>query len=176
MHADHHDHHGEEEVHVTTGGYVTGFILAVILTVIPFWLVMGDVIQDRSTAVMVLGLFAVVQVVVHMYFFLHMNGKIQGGWTMMSTIFAVVFVAITLAGTLWVMFHMNTNMMPKHTELPVLAQPAAPAAAAAVEVAPAPATPAAVEATEATPAVDAAAPAAQQQPAEAAHPGHSSKE
>ncbi len=161
MHADHHDHHGEEEVHVTTGGYVTGFILAVILTVIPFWLVMGDVIQDRSTAVMVLGLFAVVQVVVHMYFFLHMNGKIQGGWTMMSTIFAVVFVAITLAGTLWVMFHMNTNMMPKHTELPVLAQPAAPAA---------------VEATEATPAVDAAAPAAQQQPAEAAHPGHSSKE
>lgn len=168
MHADHHDHHGEEEVHVTTGGYVTGFILAVILTVIPFWLVMGDVIQDRSTAVMVLGLFAVVQVVVHMYFFLHMNGKIQGGWTMMSTIFAVVFVAITLAGTLWVMFHMNTNMMPKHTELPVLAQPAAPAAAAAVEVA--------VEATEATPAADAAAPAAQQQPAEAAHPGHSSKE
>jgi cytochrome o ubiquinol oxidase operon protein cyoD len=161
MHADHHDHHGEEEVHVTTGGYVTGFILAVILTVIPFWLVMGDVIQDRSTAVMVLGLFDVVQVVVHMYFFLHMNGKIQGGWTMMSTIFAVVFVAITLAGTLWVMFHMNTNMMPKHTELPVLAQPAAPAA---------------VEATEATPAVDAAAPAAQQQPAEAAHPGHSSKE
>lgn len=161
MHADHHDHHGEEEVHVTTGGYVTGFILAVILTVIPFWLVMGDVIQDRSTAVMVLGLFAVVQVVVHMYFFLHMNGKIQGGWTMMSTIFAVVFVAITLAGTLWVMFHMNTNMMPKHTELPVLAQPAAPAA---------------VEATEATPAVDAAAPAVQQQPAEAAHPGHSSKE
>ncbi len=54
---------------------------------IPFWLVMGEVIQDRSTAVMVLGLFAVVQVVVHMYFFLHMNGKIQGGWTMMSTIF-----------------------------------------------------------------------------------------
>ncbi len=174
MHADHHDHHGEEEVHVTTGGYVTGFILAVILTVIPFWLVMGDVIQDRSTAVMVLGLFAVAQVVVHMYFFLHMNGKIQGGWTMMSTIFAVVFVAITLAGTLWVMFHMNTNMMPKHTELPVLVQPAAPAAAPAVEVAPA--APATVEATEATPAVDAAAPAAQQQPAEAAHPGHSSKE
>ncbi len=174
MHADHHDHHGEEEVHVTTGGYVTGFILAVILTVIPFWLVMGDVIQDRSTAVMVLGLFAVVQVVVHMYFFLHMNGKIQGGWTMMSTIFAVVFVAITLAGTLWVMFHMNTNMMPKHTELPVLAQPAAPAAAPAVEVAPA--ATAAVEATEAAPAVDAASPAAQQQPAEAAHPGHSSKE
>ena len=117
LHAGHDDHHGEEEIHVTTGGYVTGFILAVILTVIPFWLVMAKVIDNRATAAMVLGLFAAVQVVVHMYFFLHMNGKIQGGWTMLSTIFSVVFVAITLAGTLWVMFHMNTNMMPSHTEM-----------------------------------------------------------
>lgn len=145
MHA---DHHGEEEVHVTTSGYVTGFILAVILTVIPFWLVMSDVIQDRSTAVMVLGLFAVVQVVVHMYFFLHMNGKMEGGWTMMSTIFAVVFVAITLAGTLWVMFHMNANMMPSHAELPALAQPAVAGENLPSAVQPGPATPA-VEQSEA---------------------------
>lgn len=132
LHAGHDDHHGEEEIHVTTGGYVTGFILAVILTVIPFWLVMAKVIDNRATAAMVLGLFAAVQVVVHMYFFLHMNGKIQGGWTMLSTIFSVVFVAITLAGTLWVMFHMNTNMMPNHTDLPPVDQPAvaAPAPAA----------------------------------------------
>lgn len=132
LHAGHDDHHGEEEIHVTTGGYVTGFILAVILTVIPFWLVMAKVIDNRATAAMVLGLFAAVQVVVHMYFFLHMNGKIQRGWTMLSTIFSVVFVAITLAGTLWVMFHMNTNMMPSHTDLPPVDQPAvaAPAPAA----------------------------------------------
>lgn len=132
LHAGHDDHHGEEEIHVTSGGYVTGFILAVILTVIPFWLVMAKVIDNRATAAMVLGLFAAVQVVVHMYFFLHMNGKIQGGWTMLSTIFSVVFVAITLAGTLWVMFHMNTNMMPSHTNLPPVDQPAvaAPAPAA----------------------------------------------
>ncbi|MGE6211086.1 cytochrome o ubiquinol oxidase subunit IV [Comamonas aquatica] len=143
LHAGHDDHHGEEEIHVTTGGYVTGFILAVILTVIPFWLVMAKVIDNRATAAMVLGLFAAVQVVVHMYFFLHMNGKIQGGWTMLSTIFSVVFVAITLAGTLWVMFHMNTNMMPSHTDLPPVDQPAvaapAPAAEAAVQPAAEPA-------------------------------------
>ena len=132
LHAGHDDHHGEEEIHVTTGGYVTGFILAVILTVIPFWLVMAKVIDNRATAAMVLGLFAAVQVVVHMYFFLHMNGKIQGGWTMLSTIFTVIFLAIAISGTLWVMFHMNTNMMPSHTDLPPVDQPAvaAPAPAA----------------------------------------------
>ena len=176
MHADHHDHHGDNEIHVSTSGYVTGFILAVILTVIPFWLIMADVIQDRATAAMVLGLFAIVQVVVHMYFFLHMNGKIEGGWTMMSTIFAVVFVAITLAGTLWVMFHMNTNMMPEHKDIPSLSQPAP---APVVEAAPAVEAPVAAE--EAAPAADAAevaAPeAAAQEPAApaepAVHSGHS---
>ena len=121
LHAGHDDHHGEEEIHVTTGGYVTGFILAVILTVIPFWLVMAKVIDNRATAAMVLGLFAAVQVVVHMYFFLHMNGKIQGGWTMLSTIFTIVFLAVTIIGTLWVMFHMNANMMPAHAN-PMAAQ------------------------------------------------------
>lgn len=106
-----------------------GFVLSIILTAIPFWLVMGNIISDRSTAVMVLGGFAVVQILVHMVFFLHMNGKIEGGWTLLSTIFTVVFVAIGIAGTLWVMFHMNTNMMPQHT---MPADPAAQTAPAVV--------------------------------------------
>lgn len=114
IHAGHDDHHDHDDLHVTMGDYVKGFILAVILTAIPFYLVMNNVITDRSTAVAVLGLFAVIQVLVHMVYFLHMNGKIQGGWTMLSTIFTVIFLAIAIAGTLWVMFHMNTNMMPGH--------------------------------------------------------------
>ncbi|MEG0947338.1 MAG: cytochrome o ubiquinol oxidase subunit IV, partial [Comamonas sp.] len=61
IHAGHGDHHEEhDDLHVTSGDYIKGFILAVILTVIPFWLVMADVIQNRTTVVMVLGLFAVV--------------------------------------------------------------------------------------------------------------------
>ncbi|MBD7961828.1 cytochrome o ubiquinol oxidase subunit IV [Comamonas sp. Sa2CVA6] len=160
IHAGHGDHHEEhDDLHVTSGDYIKGFILAVILTVIPFWLVMADVIQNRTTVVMVLGLFAVVQVVVHMVYFLHMNGKIQGGWTMMSTIFAIVFVIITLAGTLWVMFHMNANMMPAHKDIPALSQPAAPVAA--------PVAPAAQEAVAPEAVQEQAAPAA---PAE--HSGH----
>lgn len=111
-HDDH--HHADDGPHSTFSGYMIGFVLSVILTAIPFWLVMTKVIADRNTAVLVLGAFAVVQIVVHMVYFLHMNGKIEGGWTMLSTIFTVVFVAIAIAGTLWVMFHMNANMMPAH--------------------------------------------------------------
>ena len=112
-HGGHHqDDHHHDDIHVTKGDYVKGFVLAVILTAIPFWLVMSGAIQDRTTAVLVLGLFAAVQIVVHMVYFLHMNGKIQGGWTMLSTRFTIVFLAVTIAGTLWVMFHMNAAMMP----------------------------------------------------------------
>jgi cytochrome o ubiquinol oxidase subunit IV len=116
-HDDHHDHHNDGP-HSTFSGYMTGFVLSIILTAIPFWLVMAKVIADRNTAVLVLGGFAVVQILVHMVFFLHMNGKIEGGWTLLSTIFTVVFVAIAITGTLWVMFHMNANMMPEHPAMP----------------------------------------------------------
>ena len=125
----HNDHaHDANEPHSTFSGYMTGFLLSIILTAIPFWLVMAKVISDRPTAVMELGGFAVIQILVHMFYFLHMNGKVEGGWTLLSTIFTVVFVAIAIAGTLWVMFHMNTNMMPSHTDMPAMEQ-AAPAAA-----------------------------------------------
>jgi len=120
-HMHHHDDHGhdhDEGPHSTFSGYMIGFVLSVILTAIPFWLVMTHVISDRVVAVMVLGGLAVAQIIVHMIYFLHMNGKIEGGWTLLSTIFTVVFVAIGIAGTLWVMFHMNANMMPGHVGHP----------------------------------------------------------
>ena len=41
-----------------------------------------------------------------------MNTKSEGGWTMLALVFTVVLVVITLAGSLWVMYHLNSNMMP----------------------------------------------------------------
>ena len=114
-HGDHHEEpHGDDGPHSSLREYLIGFVLSIILTAIPFWLVMNGVISHRPTAVLVLGGFAVAQILVHMVYFLHMNGKVEGGWTLVSTIFTVVFVAIAIAGTLWVMFHMNANMMPAH--------------------------------------------------------------
>ncbi|OWJ57646.1 cytochrome o ubiquinol oxidase subunit IV [Inquilinus limosus] len=109
----HHDHHhGDASGHGTLKGYITGFVLAVILTAIPFWLVMGDIFADAQTTALVIMALAVVQIVVHMVYFLHMNTRSEGGWTMLALIFTVVLVVITLAGSLWVMYHLNHNMMP----------------------------------------------------------------
>jgi cytochrome o ubiquinol oxidase operon protein cyoD len=111
-HDDHHDHHDGSAVHGSMKDYVIGFVLSVILTAIPFWLVMNHVIESPATTGFVILGFAVVQMIVHMVYFLHMNGKSEGGWNMLALIFTVIIVVITLAGSLWVMYHMNKNMMP----------------------------------------------------------------
>lgn len=115
-HADHghdHDDHDEDGAsHSTFKGYMTGFILAVILTVIPFWLVMGNVFEKSDTTAIVILAIAAVQIVVHMIYFLHMNAKSEGGWNMLALIFTIMVVVITLSGSLWVMYHLNNNMMP----------------------------------------------------------------
>jgi cytochrome o ubiquinol oxidase operon protein cyoD len=108
----HHHGHDDGAPHATLKGYVVGFVLSVILTAIPFWLVMGNVFEQPSTTVLVILAFAAVQMIVHMVYFLHMNSKAEHGWSMLALIFTVVLLVITLSGSLWVMYHLNHNMMP----------------------------------------------------------------
>jgi cytochrome o ubiquinol oxidase operon protein cyoD len=114
---DHHDDHHDDALagyHASVKGYATGFVLSVLLTAVPFWLVMGQVLPTPGlTAAVILALGAV-QIVVHMVYFLHMNSKIEQGWSLLSLLFTGLLVAIMLAGSIWVMYHLNTNMMPVH--------------------------------------------------------------
>ena len=111
------DHHGADEdldhdtLQITVGGYVTGFVLSVVLTAIPFWLVMAKVFANPTVTTFVILGFAIVQIYVHMVFFLHMTSKAEGGWPWLSLIFTLVLVVITLSGSLWIMQHLKTNMM-----------------------------------------------------------------
>ena len=107
----HHDDLAHEESHGSYKSYGIGFGLSVILTAIPFWLVMTRTLTNQATALIIMA-FAAVQMVVHMIFFLHMNRRAEGGWSMMALIFTIVIVGIALSGSLWVMYHMNANMMP----------------------------------------------------------------
>ena len=117
-HGAHDDHHDDGPVsHSTFKGYMTGFVLAVILTAIPFWLVMGKAFASTNTTSLIILGFAAVQIVVHMIYILHMDTKVQGGWSMLALIFTLVLVAIALAGSLWVMHHLNANMMPMNPEM-----------------------------------------------------------
>ena len=107
-----HDQHGAQGPQSTLRGYLTGFVLAVILTAIAFSLVMGKVIANSSTTGFVLLGLAAVQIVVHVVYFLHMNTKTEQGWSMLALLFTFMLLAIMLSGSIWVMYHLNHNMMP----------------------------------------------------------------
>ena len=98
------DHSGAS--HGSVKSYMTGFIL----TVIPFAMVMSG---SASHAV-ILGTIlvtAVVQIVVHLVYFLHMNSKSDEGWNLTAFIFTVIIIAIVVVGSIWIMWNLNYNMM-----------------------------------------------------------------
>jgi cytochrome o ubiquinol oxidase operon protein cyoD len=97
--------------HGTVLSYIVGFLLSVILPVIPFGLVMSGALPAHTAVMICVGL-GVVQIVVHLIYFLHMNTSSSQSWNMAALVFTVVVVAILVAGSLWVMNNMNANMMP----------------------------------------------------------------
>src|SRR5690606_11753016 len=58
-----HHHEDDDGPHGTLASYLTGFVLAAILTAIPFWLVMDGVFASSRTTALVILAFAVVQIV-----------------------------------------------------------------------------------------------------------------
>ena len=93
---------------------MVGFWLSVILTAIPFYLVMSGALESKQLTSFVIMAFAAAQIVVHMICFLHMSAKSENGWTLMALLFTIIIVVITLSGSLWVMYHLNANMMAGH--------------------------------------------------------------
>lgn len=89
--------------------YGIGFLLAIVLTAIPFALVMGHV--AAATPLLIAG-FAVAQIVVHVVYFLHVNGSQEQRWNLMALLYTVVVVGIIIGGSIWIMHHLDLNMMP----------------------------------------------------------------
>ena len=97
---------------VSGTGLNIGFLLAVILTLIPFGLVMTDAFEDTvSTALIIMGL-GVLQIIVHLVYFLQMNRRAERSWTLPALIVTVLLVAILLVGTLWGMPPLEGNAVP----------------------------------------------------------------
>jgi cytochrome o ubiquinol oxidase operon protein cyoD len=107
-----HENHDAGQGHSSRRGYLIGFGLSALLTAVPFYLVMTGVLSDAQTTAIAIIVLAFVQIVVHTLFFLHVNTRSEGGWTLMALMFSVVIIAIVICGSLWIMYHLNSNMMP----------------------------------------------------------------
>lgn len=104
-----HAHH--DGGHGSVKSYLIGFVLSVVLTAVPFAMTMLHLMPVATLIPVIIGV-GVVQIVVHLVYFLHMNVSSSQVWNNAAFVVALIIVLILIVGTLWVMYHMNHNMMP----------------------------------------------------------------
>ena len=99
--------------HGTFGSYSVGFILSVVLTAGSFGAVMIPGLIPHDAIVPLILVLAVVQMCVHVYFFLHLSAAPDQRWNVNAFLFAVMTVIILVIGSVWIMYNINTNMTPE---------------------------------------------------------------
>jgi len=94
-----------------TVSYVIGMVLALGLTAVSFWVASTSTIWGPGVAVGLVVL-AIAQMGVHLVFFLHITSGPDNTNNVLALAFGVLIVFLVMVGTIWIMGHMNTNMMP----------------------------------------------------------------
>ena len=94
----------------TFRSYIMGFILSVVLTLVPFWLVNAEMIHGWAL-IMVLASFAVAQLAVQLLLFLHLGHEAKPRWNILALLFAILVVVIVVLGSIWIMYNLDYNMM-----------------------------------------------------------------
>lgn len=90
--------------------YATGFILSLLLTFMSYTLVV--ILGLQGIAVMVsIGVLALTQLVVQLIFFLHLSDEKKPRWQSLSFTVMAIILGIIVVGSIWIMYHMNYNMM-----------------------------------------------------------------
>ncbi|MDO8708812.1 cytochrome o ubiquinol oxidase subunit IV [Pseudomonas sp.] len=107
-----HSHDSHDAGHGSVKSYAIGFILSVILTVIPFALVMYPTLPKSITLMIVLA-FAVIQVLVHLVYFLHLDRSAAQRNNVIAFVFAASVIVLLVGLSLWIMFSIHTFMMAK---------------------------------------------------------------
>ncbi len=101
--------HDSQASHGSVGSYTLGFALSALLTVAAFALVMRPVLSRELTLAAIV-ILAVVQIVVQMYYFLHLDRRSER-WNFISLYFTILIVAILVGGSLWIMSHLAHDVM-----------------------------------------------------------------
>ena len=89
--------------------YLVGFVLAVVLTAIPFYLVYAHTLPP-SRLMLVIAAAAVLQILVHLHFFLHINFTTTPKENLLALAFTAVLLFLMVGGSLWIMIDLHYRM------------------------------------------------------------------
>jgi cytochrome o ubiquinol oxidase operon protein cyoD len=96
---------GSHDAHTSHGSlksYVIGFVLSILLTIIPLIAVMNHMLSKTGTLVLILAM-AVLQFGVQLFFFMHVKEGENARWNIMALMFGLIVLLTIVAGSIWIM-------------------------------------------------------------------------
>jgi cytochrome o ubiquinol oxidase subunit IV len=115
------DGEGSEGIREGVRSYLLGLALAIGLTIASFWIARTHIIYGPSVPVALVAL-AVAQMGIHLVFFLHITTAPDNTNNVLALALGVLIVFVLVFGTVWVMAHMNHNMMSMQAPMAVVPQ------------------------------------------------------
>lgn len=101
----------DHQIHGSVGSYVVGFMLSLIFTFIPYYLVVNQIITSFSL-LMTIMMFAVLQLIVQLVFFLHLGRGPKPNWNLYSLIGTFVAILAVVGGSIFIISNITYNMLP----------------------------------------------------------------
>ncbi len=92
-------------------GYSIGFVLAIGLSVVSFYLARSTLVWAPSIPI-ALSVLAIAQMGIHLVFFLHITTGSDSVNNVLALAFGLLIVMLLVFGSLWIMTHLNHNMLP----------------------------------------------------------------
>jgi cytochrome o ubiquinol oxidase operon protein cyoD len=102
---------GPHQIATGVRNYLIGLALAAALTAGSFWVASGTSLIYMPGVPMALAALAVAQMGVHLAFFLHITTGPDNTNNALALAFGALIIGIVIAGSLWIMYHLNVNMM-----------------------------------------------------------------
>jgi cytochrome o ubiquinol oxidase operon protein cyoD len=90
--------------------YLIGFFLALVLTGISFAVVMSSILSPAAT-IATLGCAGIVQVLVHLRYFLHLDLSESGRWPLRTIMYTILIIMLFVAGGLWIIYDLHWRLM-----------------------------------------------------------------
>lgn len=115
------DNTNQTREHRTTTSYVVGFILSLIFTAIPYYMVVNKTVTGNSLLATILG-FAVLQMLVQIFFFLHLGRGPKPLYNVVFFVSTVGLILVVVFGSIFIMDHLHYNMAPPQDVTKKLAQ------------------------------------------------------
>lgn len=108
------------EAQGTLRSYIIGFVLSIVFTLGAYFSVVsfqaGSTLFTQELIVAMVLCFALLQLLVQLIFFLHLGKESNPKWNLGIFISTISIVLIVVVGSIWIMTHLNYNMMPEHVE------------------------------------------------------------